>query len=80
MGPLSVSQFAGSLCLYLMNCSVALATAYGLGSIFKAPHVELALQGAVYSAHALGIVGLLNLLALIVSAMRGRPHRLGEGS
>lgn len=32
-----ISQFAGSLCLYLMNCSVALATAYGLGSIFKAP-------------------------------------------
>lgn len=76
----SVSQFASSLCLYLMNCSVALATAYGLGSIFKAPHAELALQGAVYSAYALSIVGLLNLLALIVSAMRSRPRRLGEGS
>lgn len=80
MTPASISQFASSLCLYLMNCSVALATAYGLGSIFKAPHVELALHGAVYSAYALGTVGLLNLLALIVSTLRGRPHRLGEGS
>lgn len=75
-----ISQFAGSLCLYLMNCSVALATAYGLGSIFKAPLAEVALQGSVYSAYALGTVGALNLLVLIASAMRGRPRRLGEGS
>lgn len=76
----SISQFAGELCLYLMNCSVVLATAYGLGSIFKAPHAELALQGAVFSAYALGGVGLLNLLALIASAIRSRPRHLGEGS
>lgn len=75
-----ISQFAGSLCLYLMNCSVALATAYGLGSIFKAPLAEIALQGSVHSAYALGTVGALNLLVLIASAMRGRPRRLGEGS
>ncbi|PKF23698.1 hypothetical protein [Pseudomonas hunanensis] len=75
-----ISQFAGSLWLYLMNCSVALATAYGLGSIFKAPHVELALQGAVYSAYALCVFGVLNTLALIASAMRSRPRRAGEGS
>ncbi len=76
----SISQFAGSLCLYLMNCCVALATAYGLGSVFKAPHVELGLQGAVYSAYALCAVGALNLLALVASALRSRPRRFGEGS
>jgi hypothetical protein len=80
MNPASISQLASSLCLYLMNCSVALATAYGLGSIFKAPHVELALQGAVYSAYALCLFGTLNILGLIASAIRNRPRRFGEGS
>lgn len=80
MNPASISQFAGTLCLYLMNCSVALATAYGLGSIFKAPLAEIALQGSVYSAYALGTVGTLNPLVLIASAMRGQPRQLGEGS
>ena len=75
-----ISQFAGSLCLYLMNCSVALATTYGFGSNFKAPLAQTPLQGSVYSAYALGTVGTLNLLVLIASAMRGQPRRLGEGS
>lgn len=80
MNSASISQFAGSLRLYLMNCSVALATACGLGSIFKAPHVELALHGAVYAAYALGIVGALNILVLIASAIRSQPRRIGEAS
>lgn len=76
----SVSEFAGFLCLCFTNCSVALATAFGLGAIFKAPHVELALQGSLYSAYALCFFGVLNILALIASAMRSRLRRFGEGS
>lgn len=75
-----LTQFVGTLCLYLMNCCMALATAYGLGSIFKAPNVELALLVSIHAAYALIILGALNALALIVSAMRSRPHRHGERS
>lgn len=76
----SISQFAGTLCLYFMNCSIALATAYGMGSIFKAPDVELALHGAIYTAYGLGICGALNLLTLIASTIRSQARRPGAGS
>lgn len=69
MSPRRLFHCAGFLCLYVMNCALALTMVYVLAAIYKEPHAGLALQGALYSTYLLGVLGILTLLCVTVLAV-----------
>jgi len=69
MTPRRLSNYAGLLCLCVMNCSLTFSLIYVLAAIYKEPHAGLALDGAIYSACLLGVLAVLSLICVTLVAI-----------